>query len=680
MHLRELDLPPPFITRLEAQGYTTLYPPQEEAVLKGLLQDRNMVLAFPTASGKTLAAILALMKALEKEQKSIYIVPLRALAEEKFQEIQELGIHVALSTGDYDSTDTHLKQFDVVVTTSEKCDSLLRHDPAFFDNVHLIIADEVHLLDDPGRGPTLEMILSKMRHKRILALSATISNAQDIADWLQAELVSSAWRPVPLKKGVFFDNTIHYDSEDMEIPSYGDPCVSLALDGLEKGQILFFVNTRRSTQALATSLAKKLKRNVQEPLDFSDSVYKAKLRECSIHGVSFHHAGLSRHDRTLIEQAFKDTRLRVLVATPTLAAGINLPARRVVVRDVKRFYENFGYQYIPVLEIQQMMGRAGRPRYDTEGEAVLVARNEGEVYTLCAKYINAESEAISSKLASQAALRTHLLALLAADSIQNEGDLKTFFSRTFYVHQNGEGYVHDTIERTKDYLERHEMLTGFRATAFGRRVSELYIDPASAVILKDALKGTMPPFGVLHAVAACPDMPSLYLRSAESSEFDLVTEERAQEFLLPIPDEWEEPELHEIFLSQVKVAYLLWLWTEEVEEEELCEHFNIGPGDLYRIRESADWLLYAFSEIGRLFSYRTGAIKKVRMCLMYGIKDELLSLVKIPNIGRARARRLYEAGYKTVADVQRATLSELVDVLGEGIAKSVKKALAGDMH
>lgn len=679
MRLRELDLPQKFIARLEELGYTELYPPQEEAVNKGLLKDRNMVLAVPTASGKTLIALFALIKALERGQKSIYIVPLRALAEEKYQEIKELGINAALTTGDYDSTNVHLKQYDVIVTTSEKCDSLLRHDPRFFNDVRLIIADEVHLITDGGRGPTLEMILSKMKHKHILALSATVSNAQEIADWLDAELVESDWRPVPLRKGVFLENTIRYENGSQSVEPRGDPCVTLAADGLKTGQVLFFVSTRRSTKALAIKIAKKLKKTINEPLAFSDSVYEPALRECSIHGVSFHHAGLKRHDRLLIENAFKENTLKVLVATPTLAAGINLPARRVVVRDVRRFYQNLGYYFIPTLEIHQMMGRAGRPKYDTEGEAILVAKTEEEVDSLFERYIYRDTEPVSSKLASQAALRTHLLALLASGYIRTEEDLRKFFSKTLYVHQNGEEYVYDTIETVRAYLERYEMVTGFEATPFGKRVSELYIDPASAVVLKNALQENMPNFGILHAVSACPDMPSLYLRRGEFSRYDLITEEEMDEFLLSVPDNWENPEKYEIFLSQVKTACLLNTWIDETDEKEICSHFNVGPGDVYRMRETADWLLYSFAEVARLFSAKTGDVRKVRMRLQYGIKEELLSLVKIRNIGRVRARTLFDAGFKTVKDVRGASLSELSKVLGEGIAKSVKKELTGDM-
>lgn len=680
MHIHELDLPPKFIEILETKGYTQLYPPQEQAVKKGVLKDTNMVLAVPTASGKTLIAFFAVIKALEKTHKCVYIVPLKALAEEKYQELKELGINAAITTGDFDSTNRYLHQYDVIVTTSEKCDSLLRHDTQFFNDVHLVIADEVHLMDDSKRGPTLEMILAKMKHKHILALSATISNASELAEWLQAELVESEWRPVPLKKGVYFDDTILYENDNnTPIRGHGDPCVTLAKDGLQYGQVLFFVNTRRSTKAVATRIADALPL-YNEELSFSDSVYQSDLKHCSKHKVSFHHAGLKRRDRLTIEDAFKENKLRILVATPTLAAGINLPARRVVVRDVKRYYTQFGYHFIPVLEIQQMMGRAGRPKYDDTGEAILVAKKKEQVNILLRKFIQGEPEPISSKLASQPALRTHILALLASEYIENEQDLKDFFSQTFYVHQNGEEYVYDTMETARQYLERHSLIDGYTATDFGKRVSQLYIDPASAVVLHKALHTDMPPFGILHAVSSCPDMPSMYLRKGEFAAFDLVVEDKKDHMLLPIPDNWEEPEKYEMFLSQIKMACLLDTWLQENDEKEICTQFRIGPGDLYRMRETADWLVYAFAEIAPIFDISSGPLRKLRRRLRYGIKEELLPLVKIKNIGRVRARKLYDNGYKTVRDIKKAPLSNLKEILGEKIAENIKEQLTGNVY
>jgi helicase len=185
----------------------------------------------------------------------------------------------------------------------------------------------------------------------------------------------------------------------------------------------------------------------------------------------------------------------------------------------------------------------------------------------------------------------------------------------------------------------------------------------------------MPDFGILHAVAACPDMSSLYLRRGEFREYDLLTEQVLDEFLLPVPDNWEEPDRYEIFLAQVKTASLLNSWIDELDEKEICTGFNVGPGDVYRIRETADWLLYAFAEIARLLSVNYGGVRKLRTRLHYGVKEELLPLTKIRNIGRVRARRLYDAGFKTVKSVGEAPFSKLVQILGEGITKSVKKEL-----
>ena len=224
------------------------------------------------------------------------------------------------------------------------------------------------------------------------------------------------------------------------------------------------------------------------------------------------------------------------------------------------------------------------------------------------------------------------------------------------------------------------MITDFQATLYGKRVSELYIDPASAVVLRNALQSNMQLFGILHAVSACPDMPGLYLRRGEFSKYDLLTEQISEELLLPVPDSWNEPERYEIFLAQMKTACLFDAWMDETNEEEICTRFNIGPGDVYRMRETGDWLLYSFSEIARLFKFKYGPIQKARIRLQHGIKEELLSLVKIRNIGRVRARLLYNAGYKTVKDVAKAPLSKLSMILGEGIAQSVKKELTRDMH
>ncbi|MCJ7516875.1 MAG: DEAD/DEAH box helicase, partial [Methanomassiliicoccales archaeon] len=388
----ELDLPKGVVEILRKEGITELYPPQITA-LPLALAGRNLVLAMPTASGKSLIAYLAALRhVLEGGGKVLYIVPLRALAAEKFEDLKRfegLGVRVDISVGDFDTPDPHLESFDIIVATSEKADSLLRHRSKWLESISLVVADEVHLIHDPERGPTLEITITKFRKFnpdiQVIALSATIKNSKELASWLGAEHISSDWRPVPLKEGVFLDGTIRFtDNTTRKVEDRKDAVWSLTRDSLrEGGQCLIFVNTRKSTESLAvkygplmkefvkggTELEKDAERILEE--DVEPTSIGKRLRGCIMRGIAFHNAGLTNGQRRLVENAFKKGDIKCIIATPTLAAGINLPARRVIVRDVYRYETNIGHVAIPVLEVKQMCGRAGRPRYDKFGEAVL---------------------------------------------------------------------------------------------------------------------------------------------------------------------------------------------------------------------------------------------------------------------------------------------------------------------
>ena len=662
-------LPEYAVRRLREQGITELFPPQREAVEKGLLEGKNLVLAVPTASGKTLVALIAILDHIKNGGKAVYIVPLRALAEEKYEEFSEF-CNCVLSSGDYDSDDRYLTEYDCIITTSEKCDSLLRHSRRFFNDVTLVVADEIHLMDSMRRGPTLEITLSKLKDKQILALSATISNAQEIADWLNADLVYSEWRPVPLSVGVCVKDTIYAKDEIRKIPFTRDPITSLCRETVnESGQVLVFVNTRRSS----TAVAKKLARNKFARLDlkFSGSSFGKVLEKCARNGVAFHHAGLARGDRKKVEEHFKANKLKVIVATPTLAAGVNLPARRVIVRDYMR-YTDLGYRRIPVLEIKQMMGRAGRPEYDKEGEALLIAKTEDKKDMIFEKYIDQETEKITSKLADPGTMRTHVLALIASRYVTSEETLREFLKRTFYNFQYNFEEIHDRALEIIEFLEKNEMVQSYKPTPFGRRVSYLYIDPKTAIILKDALHDEMSPFGILHAISSTPDLSPLYLRKGDFEEYDSLVLEKKEKFLLEFPDYWYEPDRYEIFLSRVKTASLFHDWIGEIDEEEIFKRYHTYPGDFYRIRETGDWLLYSFTEIAKLFNCSYREIEKVRKRVRYGVKEELLPLVRIKNIGRVRSRRLFNAGIKNMKEIEKTDFLELKQILGERIARSLR--------
>ncbi len=193
-----------------------LRPSQEKSIKKGLLERKNLLVCTPTASGKTLIAELAMIKSiLEGKGKAIYIVPLKALANEKFKDFKKrygLYCNVTLSIGDLDGADRYLEKYDLIVCTAEKLDSLIRHHAPWLIEVGTVIVDEVHLMNDPGRGPTLEILLTMLRELlagvQVIALSATIGNPEELSEWLEAGLVMDKWRPVKLHKGVMFDGKI----------------------------------------------------------------------------------------------------------------------------------------------------------------------------------------------------------------------------------------------------------------------------------------------------------------------------------------------------------------------------------------------------------------------------------------------------------------------------------------
>jgi helicase len=196
---------------------TELRPAQQKAVGKGLLDGKSLLVCTPTASGKTLIAEIAAINAIYYNiGKAVYIVPLKALATEKYKDFKRKypDVRVALSIGDMDSGDQYLANYDFIITTSEKLDSLLRHHAPWLRDVKTVIIDEVHLLNDPGRGPTLEILITilkqVLKNIQIIALSATIGNPGELAQWLGAELVEDDWRPVELKQGIYLDGEIEF--------------------------------------------------------------------------------------------------------------------------------------------------------------------------------------------------------------------------------------------------------------------------------------------------------------------------------------------------------------------------------------------------------------------------------------------------------------------------------------
>jgi helicase len=803
-----LDLPVSFLRFLAEQwGISTLHPPQAEAI-PSILEGRNTLVAIPTASGKSLLAYMGMIKRLSEgheRSKAIYIVPLKALAMEKYDDLaaigEAMGLSVGLGIGDASSEAKNIKECNLLVCTSEKLDSLLRHQPELVTDLCCVVADEFHLMNDVTRGPTLEVNLTRLRHikpdAQLIALSATVGNAPDLAAWLDARLVVSEWRPVTLEYATFHD--FHVEPRKIQTPGDDETAAALSsprtLDGLkshptwsvvsdgldEACQVLMFVGTRRSAQSEASNLAKRVKKRlaVEQPERLerlkelaknlagrNQSNLAEQLAACLEGGVGFHHAGLTHAQRKEVESAFKDGLLVALTATPTLAAGVNLPARRVLVRDLKRWDDGMS-RPLPVMEVHQMLGRAGRPKYDTKGEAWVYCKGTDgwEVADAVSdRYFFGPMEDITSKLASEPALRMHLLSSIATGGLVHKGELEKFFGATFlgatmpkhqlnervmtvlnwlveerFVRRCGpdEQYEHrvgdqenssteldeeawdDTIpswvgsasktsgvswapsapiapKRATSHglptfgfapastLDRNTISVDsvavdgpsmrYEATAMGERVTQLYLDPLSASILRTGLRrairravredGPVTDFGLLHLAVATPDFTSLWAKTSDleaNSPTWLKANATEDELLI-------EPGYAEAMLSDIKSAWMVEEWTEETTLRQLEQALDVSPGDVHHRVDLMGWLLSGaqhvlltddvfaeehMSVVSRLVQQLSVLQQRVR----HGCKTDLLQLVNIRHVGRQRARELAAFGLREPNDVLNMPMS-----------------------
>lgn len=765
--LDKYRFPPDFREAVLAGGVRTFHPPQADAINAGVLEGENLVMAVPTASGKTLIAELAILKALSTStlsgreevgpspspggRRCLYIAPLKALASEKYKDFktkyERLGITFGIAIGDLDSPSHYLKKYDVIIATSEKVDSMLRSRADWLaESLAVVIFDEIHVLGDPARGPTLEILATRLRllnpQAQLLALSATVPNAAEMADWLGAKCVVSSWRPIPLNEGVFLNERLTYAEGHVRLikEDAPDEVQKLVMDtlkqragsqetgeknkgkrsrppknpaeaqtspgsappapGTKKGQALVFVNSRRSTQAVARELCRwvdtlltgeerarleAISRTLAPALDSTKICQK--LAEVVRHGVAFHHAGLKPGQREAVEENFKAGLIKVICSTPTLAAGVNLPARRVIVRDTKRYASGAGSVFIPAAEYKQCAGRAGRPQYDDHGEAVLIARSQAEQNALFDRFILAPLEPVDSQLAEESALRKHILAALASGYVHDVNSMFAFLEHTFLAHQRRGVNLVDLIANIFDFLHAEQFIekSGFRyfATPFGARVSRLYLDPVSGLVIKRGLARaaagrSFSGIGLLHLVCSCPDSERLSVGKNDYEELDSFGNQVQEELLLTRDDIESLGDLYTA-LGVLKTVWLLLRWMEEEREEDLCDRFNVGPGDVFRHTESAQWLLYSAQSIAEVFQFKklTFFLEGLRNRVRYGIKEELLELASLKGVGRVRSRLLFANGFEKLADLRFTTVEELGRIrgIGSALAQDILKQL-----
>ncbi|MBI4140117.1 hypothetical protein HY483_04100 [Candidatus Woesearchaeota archaeon] len=471
----------------------------------------------------------------------------------------------------------------------------------------------------------------------------------------------------------------------------GDSLKSLLQDTVKKEkQCLLFVNSKRSAEKEAEEAAKFLGIRSAELEELSKKILVVlghpttqceRLSICVKGGTAFHHSGLHKKQREIIEDAFRNGLIKVISCTPTLAAGVDLPAYRSIIRDMKRYGRN-GMEYIPVLEYLQISGRAGRPSYDKEGESIIIANTETEKEILIEKFIKGKPEEILSKLAVEPVLRTYALSLVASHVVRNADEIKEFFAKTFWAHQYKDTkHLYKIIEKVLEILEKEKFISttkeSIEATPLGRTVSQLYIDPLTAVHFINCLTKTkekITPIALLHATNTTPEArPLLTVTIKEYEELTEQSERIEEELIAEIPTMFDEE--YEEHLKAVKTTMMLIDWISEVTEEEILEKYKSRPGETRTRIQTLDWLLYALGELARVQGKHKIVLEtqKLRTRLEYGAREELLPLLELKGIGRIRARILYRNGIKNIGAVKRTSYETITQLIGPALAKSVKE-------
>ncbi|WP_276280160.1 DEAD/DEAH box helicase [Halorussus caseinilyticus] len=655
---------------------------QREVVDALLETDENVVASAPTASGKTALAELAICRTLEAGGTALFVAPMRALTNEKeseWERFEELGYSVYVVTGERDLNPRRAERADILVMTPEKTDSATRkHDSrryAFIREVDCCVIDEVHLLDSEKRGSVLEVTVSRLRRlsdPRVVALSATMPNVSDVADWLDAPPENTFqfgddYRPVDLNSGV--KTYTHGDN------SFADKYRRLyrALDLAEPhirddGQALVFVSSRQDT----VQAAKKARDEIGErdvPMgargdyDFhneADDLQNDTLRKSVLDGVAFHHAGLSKGDKDRVEEWFKQGKVQLLFSTSTLAWGVNLPARCVVLRDTKLHDPLEGEVDMSPLDILQMLGRAGRPEYDDVGYGWVVCDHaEADKY----RRLLREGKEIESRL--EADLDAHLNAEIAMGTIRGLEDVMEWLETTFYYvrartepdeygFENLRDRVRDTLERLveRGFVETGEGLD-VSATALGRLASKFYLRLDTAGEFRDlAERDDIGTAEVLRTVADAAEFDSVSARQSEREAVESVLVGQNAGDLDP---------------GARKILAILRSTMTGTTPGEL-------RSDAWVITQNALRLLAALRAFLERFDRPRAAnlARRVEARIEHGVSSDAVGLTAIDGVGSGRASKLAKEGIATPADVREAGEDGLVDAgLSAGVAEAV---------
>lgn len=670
-----------------AYPYIKEFNPAQKAVIEsGYLEDKsNYIISIPTASGKTVLGILPALKTILNGGKAIYAAPLLSIQNEKvkeFKAFEEHGIKVG----------KHPSNSDLSVMVFESFDALTRFSWNVLREVDTLIIDEFHMIGEYSRGPTLESAITRAKiinpSLRIIALSATLKNIDEIEQWLGGKTVEHNYRPVPLNKEVL-------DAEMFNTKNKNDVIVKIVEKAIEdNSQALSFVSTRRFTESLAIYVAKKIdkkttKEQKQKFKQVADKLLEVpkkkgslptttclKLAEAAEKGVVFHHAGLFNEQKEIIEDEFRKGNILMITATPSLMYGVNLPSKYVVIRDHTRWTSN-GPASIPVFDYEQMSGRAGRPQYDDVGYSYLVAKTMDEAFDLEARYVNGEIELTNSKLIdNKDAIYKQIIAQIASSLSKNLDDLNDFFGKTLYGFQMKNNpsmsmFAQDSLnwelESALEFLLQNGIIRatpeGLKTTDFGNLIAKSNYAVETAVKIKEYVSTMekLNPAEMIYALAETPDLPLISFKGRKSKD--------------PVRDKLSECGLFAVDIGNPEAtAVSLIEWIDERNEYEIENAYNVYSASTRRSAYEASRLVkFAKNTLEVLGNYSNlKDMDYLSARLYYGVKEDIIPLVVgVKRLGRKRARLLMKTFGDNLSEASEKDLQK-VEGIGPKLADKVK--------
>lgn len=670
-----------------AYPYIKEFNPAQKAVIEsGYLEDKsNYIISIPTASGKTVLGILPALKTILNGGKAVYAAPLLSIQNEKvkeFKAFEEHGIKVG----------KHPSNSDLSVMVFESFDALTRFSWNVLREVDTLIIDEFHMIGEYSRGPTLESAITRAKiinpSLRIIALSATLKNIDEIEQWLDGKTVEHDYRPVPLNKEVL-------DAEMFNTKNKNDVIVKIVEKAIEdNSQALSFVSTRRFTESLATYVAKKIdkkttKEQKQKFKQVADKLLEVpkkkgslptttclKLAEAAEKGVVFHHAGLFNEQKEIIEDEFRKGNILMITATPSLMYGVNLPSKYVVIRDHTRWTSN-GPASIPVFDYEQMSGRAGRPQYDDVGYSYLVAKTMDEAFDLEARYVNGEIELTNSKLIdNKDAIYKQIIAQIASSLSKNLDDLNDFFGKTLYGFQMKNNpsmsmFAQDSLnwelESALEFLLQNGIIRatpeGLKTTDFGNLIAKSNYAVETAVKIKEYVSTMekLNPAEMIYALAETPDLPLISFKGRKSKD--------------PVRDKLSECGLFAVDIGNPEAtAVSLIEWIDERNEYEIENAYNVYSASTRRSAYEASRLVkFAKNTLEVLGNYSNlKDMDYLSARLYYGVKEDIIPLVVgVKRLGRKRARLLMKTFGDNLSEASKKDLQK-VEGIGPKLAGKVK--------